>query len=110
MKHDSPVRVAWEGTLFVHHSLALVNRELCLRLARRPGFELSLVPYEPDRIDVDEDPRFRLLKDLERRPLDGVAVHVRHQWPLNLHPPKQGRWVIVQPWEFGSIPRSCTRR
>jgi glycosyltransferase involved in cell wall biosynthesis len=106
MKHDSPIRVAWEGTQLVHHSLALVNRELCLRLARRPGFELSLVPYEPDRIGVDEDPRFRLLKDLERRPLDGVDVHVRHQWPLNLHPPKQGRWVIVQPWEFGSIPRS----
>jgi glycosyltransferase involved in cell wall biosynthesis/GT2 family glycosyltransferase len=33
-------------------------------------------------------------------------VHVRHQWPPNLKPPGRGKWVLMQPWEFGSLPKS----
>ena len=35
-----------------------------------------------------------------------IAAHVRHQWPPHFFPPPDGHWVIVQPWEFGSLPRS----
>ncbi len=34
-----------------------------------------------------------------------AAVHVRHQWPPNFTLPGQGRRVIFQHWEFGSLPR-----
>ena len=33
-------------------------------------------------------------------------MHVRHQWPPKLEPPPQGRWVLMQPWEFGSLPKA----
>src|SRR5262249_11258825 len=33
-------------------------------------------------------------------------VHVRHRWPPRLDPPAQGRWVLMQPWEFGSLPNA----
>jgi len=35
-----------------------------------------------------------------------VDVHVRHQWPPQFTPPPAGPLVIMQHWEFGSLPRS----
>ncbi|MBI4658801.1 MAG: glycosyltransferase [Verrucomicrobia bacterium] len=97
--------VVWEGSQFVHHSLALINRELCLKLIEA-GHELSILPYEPDQFGADIDSRFDGLARRFRISLSRPAdVHVRHQWPLNPHPPGEGRWVIIQPWEFGSIPQ-----
>ena len=34
-----------------------------------------------------------------------AQVHVRHQWPPASQPPATGKWVLMQPWEFGSLPK-----
>jgi glycosyltransferase involved in cell wall biosynthesis len=97
--------VVWEGSQFVQHSLALVNRELCLQLIEQ-GCDLSLIPYEADQFGPEEDPRFPRLAERTRAALSAPAtVHVRHQWPPCFDPPVQGAWVMIQPWEFGTIPR-----
>lgn len=97
--------IRWEGSQFVHHSLAHVNREMCLRLAKA-GHDLSVVPFEPDQFGPDGDPDLSLLAQLHGAPLEGPSqIHVRHQWPPNLVAPAQGKWVVVQPWEFGSPPK-----
>ena len=31
-------------------------------------------------------------------------ITVSHNWPPDFIPPKSGYWVVIQPWEFGSIP------
>lgn len=98
--------VRWEGSQFVYHSLAHVNRQLCLGLLRTGRVNLSLVPYEPDRFDGNAEPGFRSLAACINRPLGGPAqVHVRHQWPPRFDPPEEGAWVIIQPWEYGGIPQ-----
>ena len=96
--------IKWEGSQFVHHSLALVNREICLRLIDS-GHELDIIPYEKDQFGPEADPRFgkiagRVNGALSRRP----DVHVRHQWPPDFTPPPEGHWVMIQPWEFGRLP------
>ncbi len=96
--------VRWEGSQFVHHSLAVINRNVCSRLIAA-GYPVSIIPYEPDEFKPEGD----ALKALAMRvqaPLDHVDVHVRHQWPPDLSPPDRGKWVVIQPWEFGSLPRS----
>jgi glycosyltransferase involved in cell wall biosynthesis/tetratricopeptide (TPR) repeat protein/GT2 family glycosyltransferase len=100
--------VRWEGSQLVNHSLALVNRELCIELARRQDIELSLIPYEPHEFGPEADPeRFGLIEERLRKPLSGAAdFHVRHQWPPNFTPPPEGHWIIIQPWEFGALPKS----
>ncbi|SPF48657.1 hypothetical protein SBDP1_760033 [Syntrophobacter sp. SbD1] len=100
-------RIAWEGTQLVSHSLALINRELCLQLIDS-GYELSIIPgKEVDNISPDSDPRFNKIVERTRKPLSGSTdVHVRHHWPPNFDPPPQGHWVIIQPWEYGRIPQS----
>ena len=40
-----------------------------------------------------------------RAPPRPAAVEVRHQWPPLFDDPGLGRLVLIQPWEFGSIPR-----
>ncbi len=98
--------IRWEGSQFVTHSLALVNRELCIRLTQDPDIDLSIIPYEPHQFGPDTDPRFEHIVRHLNRPLSRPAdVHVRHQWPPNFTPPPEGHWVIIQPWEFGSLPK-----
>ena len=103
---QEPLAVVWAGEQAALHSLALVNRELCLRLVRR-GHELSLQP--PDAATDPAVPQVPLPADLAqrlRRPLArAVEVTVQHAWPPRFEPPPSGHWVLMQPWEFGSLPR-----
>ena len=98
--------VVWEGSQFVGHSLALVNRELCLQLIDA-GYPVSIVPYEQDEFGVEADPRFAALAERVNAALpEPAAVHVRHQWPPDFTPPAEGHWVMIQPWEFGALPKA----
>lgn len=98
----------WEGSFFVHSSLAHVNRELVLALLGSGRCELGLIPFEPHQFGVEEDPeRFAALAERLERPLSGeVDFHIRHRWPPDFSRPAAGRLVLIQPWEFGRIPQS----
>jgi len=98
--------VAWEGDFEGLHSLALVSRAICRGQLER-GVDLGLIQVESgpdgDRVALDACLSARLGK----KPAGGQAqVHVRHQWPPRLEPPAQGRWVLMQPWEYGSLPKA----
>lgn len=100
-----PLAVRWEGAQFVRHSLAHVNRELCLGLLDTGRVELSLVPTEPAHFPPGEEARFAALAARAFRPLSRPAdVHVRHFFPPRLHPPDEGHFVLIQPWEYGYLP------
>ena len=54
MQDERSIAIRWEGAFFSWHSLAHVNRELCLALLATGQVELSVVPTErevplPDR-------------------------------------------------------------
>jgi glycosyltransferase involved in cell wall biosynthesis len=88
----SRVAVRWVGDQSTASSLSTINREVGERL-RAAHPELAL----------------------ERRATDGPLadaptphapeVEVRHQWPPDLTRPAGGRLAVIQPWEFGSLPR-----
>jgi glycosyltransferase involved in cell wall biosynthesis/Flp pilus assembly protein TadD len=103
---EAPLQIIWEGSQFNHHSFALINREICLRLINE-GIEISLLPYEKDEFNPDTDPAFATLAArIGARLSHDTDVHVRHRWPPDFSPPNSGHWVIIQPWEFGSLPKS----
>lgn len=102
---DTRVKVAWEGSQFVYHSLAHVNRQLCVRLISDPNINLGVLPYERDQFDPRQDmPSMIPLLQAVKRRFESTDVHVRHQWPPNFKPPLSGAWVMIQPWEFGGVP------
>ncbi|MBC8462006.1 MAG: glycosyltransferase family 4 protein, partial [Deltaproteobacteria bacterium] len=103
-----PMTIIWEGSQFVYHSLALVNRELCIALAQSPKCELSIIPYEQHQFGVEGNTeRFGLIAERLNKPLSRVAdFHIRHQWPPKFEPPGEGYWILMQPWEYGSMPKA----
>ncbi len=103
----APATVVWEGTQFAYHSLALINREVCSQLLDRRGLELSIEPYEPAQFSSGGDAKLVALEAAHRRQGGSPAqVHVRHMWPPKFEPPGSGAWVLMQPWEYGCIPRT----
>ncbi len=98
--------VAWEGAVEEVQSLALVNREICLRLLAR-GHEVSVLP-QPSHAELGA-PALEALPALAERfhaPLSRPCdAHVRHRWPPDFAAPPAGHFVLIQPWEFGSLPR-----
>ncbi len=98
-----PVGVLWEGSFFVHHSLANINYELVCAMAGM-DVDLGLIPYEAHQFDESVDARYRAITErLHRQPAQ-VHCHVRHHWPPNFERPARGAFVLIQPWEFGSLP------
>jgi glycosyltransferase involved in cell wall biosynthesis len=99
------VPVRWEGSQFVYHSLAHVNRELCRDLIASGAVDLEVIPYEPHQFNPDPHLPLRPVAQRIGRALpEPAAVHVRHQWPPRFDPPAEGAWVMIQPWEFGGLP------
>jgi len=105
IKREYKPKIIWEGSQFVYHSLALINREQCLRLMKS-DYELSVIPYEKDQFIPDADDEFFGLTKLFNKNIGYADIHVRHQWPPNLTPPEKGKWVVIQPWEFGYLPKN----
>jgi glycosyltransferase involved in cell wall biosynthesis len=78
--------VRWVGDHGHNTSLSIINRHACDAL---DGVER--VDREGRRLDP---------------PLPHAAdVEVRHQWPPDLSPAASGRLAVIQPWEFGAVPR-----
>nr|WP_320133034.1 glycosyltransferase [uncultured Holophaga sp.] len=100
LEPGEPIPVVWEGAILAAHSLAGVNRTLVQGLMEGGQVALSLVLPEEEAGG----------HSLERCDLGRPAkVHVRHQWPPSFVPPREGAWVMVQPWEFGGIPEDWVR-
>lgn len=101
--------VVWHGSFFVHHSLALVNRELSLAMLADPAFagrfDLGIQPYEPDTFSPETESRFAALAALQNRLPDDPMVTIRHRWPPDFTRTETGKLVLIQPWEFGSLPK-----
>lgn len=101
--HGAARGIIWEGDQLSMHSLSLVNRTLCSKLIER-GHDLAIKPT--DRAETQCLTAPGPLAERFGRSLGApVHAHVRHQWPPKFDPPAAGHWVIIQPWEFGSLPK-----
>jgi tetratricopeptide (TPR) repeat protein len=101
-----PLHIVWEGAFLARHSLALVNRELVTALHRlAPEWQFYLVPHPTDDGVLRGAPRWRFIEERMRRLPSHVDVWIRHHWPPNWQRPNAEHFVVIQPWEFGSIPK-----
>ncbi|HTR40267.1 MAG TPA: glycosyltransferase [Pseudomonadales bacterium] len=98
-------RIAWEGSFLDYGSLSHINRELTSRLAGN----LSLTCVGPNRLSPSakaDKAMQQCAKKLAAKAPANTAVTVRHQWPPNWSKPSSGLLVVIQPWEYGSLPKA----
>jgi glycosyltransferase involved in cell wall biosynthesis/tetratricopeptide (TPR) repeat protein len=92
--------------MLAQHSLGHVNRQLTRRLAGM-GCGVSLLDVPSPAPLIEEGPLLDFVRAHLDRPLVRPAdVTVWLAWPLDPSQPREGRWVIMQPWEYSSIPRA----
>lgn len=87
-RRPAPPTLVWEGDFSSTHSFARVNRELT-RALERAGVRVT--PIEPGGKAAS--------------PPASPPLWVRHRWPPVFDPPPAGRFAVIQPWEYGSVPR-----
>ncbi|HYG22023.1 MAG TPA: glycosyltransferase family 29 protein [Verrucomicrobiae bacterium] len=104
-RNAAGIQVDWVGTFFDHGSLSHVNREFTKQLAAQAGVQLARV--QSDQMDPTSLPinRRNLAKDVSLKLSADAAITVRHAWPPTWNRPKHGKFVVIQPWEFGSLPK-----
>ncbi|MFC4800026.1 glycosyltransferase [Neobacillus sp. GCM10023253] len=103
VKKDS-LKINWIGPQFAGHSLAIVNRNICSLLNKEHFNIRKKVPDEeiPLALSVREEQS----KIGELLPFPESDFTVVHQWPPVWDIPKSKKWICMQPWEFGAIPRT----
>lgn len=82
------ITVHWEGPQFENHSIAKVNRKICSELAANPELDLKIVTAENSHPSIEQ-----------------ADLTISHQWPPNWSDPESKYWIVMQPWEFGAIPK-----
>lgn len=93
-----------EGTIFSSSSLSKVNQEIALKLIKKTVHSLYLKPLDSQQqssLDITNHFSTHVIQDEP----SNIDFHIRHQWPPNFNAPKKGKWVIIQPWEYGYIPK-----
>jgi len=106
--HSPQLNIVWEGSQFVWHSLALINREHCSNLIDSGVANVTIIPYEPDAFSPDNNEKYQKIKANDIRFKPDVAeeisrlpyIWIRHQWPPKNELPKGAKWIVMQPWEF----------
>ena len=98
--------VSWEGSFLDLGSLSHVNRELTDQLAADKRFSVACVGANaiPASMRNDSDWKKRA-KKLFAEPTGKASITVRHQWPPDWSRPTSGALVVIQPWEFGLLPK-----
>jgi glycosyltransferase involved in cell wall biosynthesis/Tfp pilus assembly protein PilF len=111
MLEACPTSIALEGSFLDFGSLSHVNRELTQQLAKQPGVSLTCVAKN---VVPPELAQHHALVETARRlkypAPKNAQVTIRHAWPPNWERPASGKWVLIQPWEFGVLPEEWVQR
>lgn len=110
-ENKTGLNIVWEGSQFIYHSLALINREHCHNIIQSGVANVTIIPYENDTFSPEGNAKYMLLKENDIRfkeevPKDIAAkpyVWIRHQWPPKFDAPQGAKWIIMQPWEYSRL-------
>ncbi|HEV2454238.1 MAG TPA: glycosyltransferase [Verrucomicrobiae bacterium] len=93
------VVVSWEGSFLDYGSLSHVNRELVGLLQGASDLEIHRLPTDQNSRPTETDEQ-----------TGTPDITVRHAWPPNWARPVSGKLAVIQPWEFGSLPRQWVKQ
>ncbi|MEI6568495.1 MAG: glycosyltransferase, partial [Verrucomicrobiota bacterium] len=99
------LRLTWQGSFLDFGSLSHVNREFTKQLAFHANVRSTRVGDSTLSEGCAAVPELKALAgSLASAPAAGAQITVRHAWPPDWSAVKQGALVVIQPWEYGSLP------
>lgn len=103
--------VTWEGSQFFFNSLAVINRELELKMLATNKYNLALIPqdYHKEESFKNYDYYELLKSNFNKIHLRKTEFYIRHSLPSNFSAPKNGYYIIIIPWEMGLLPQVITQ-
>lgn len=102
---EAQIRLIWEGEFFAGHSFANINEQLTRLLFGDDEIAAAIErKIHNPASDRDCQELGLYASHMNRVFEDGAQVVVRHAFPPNWDPPQSGRWIHIQPWEFGHLP------
>jgi len=103
------ISVNWEGSFLDFGSLSHVNRELTRALADSENVRLQCVNSPATKNDVTPKALKQFASTLAKKSPADPQITIRHAWPPNWQRPASGKLVVIQPWEFGSLPEEWVK-
>ena len=105
VRNDSLTTLAIDGSFLDLGSLSSVNRALLQALDAEPSIRAGGVCRTAAPVGVALPPEVQcIMRRVFRNAPLTTEITVRHEWPPRWDKPQRGAWVLIQPWEFGSIP------
>ncbi len=100
--------ITWEGSQFFYNSLAVINRELEIKLIESADYELAILPKDYYKeVSFENYPFYNVLKSqFNKILLYKNDFYIRHTIPANFSSPEDGYYIIIIPWEFGTLQKS----
>ncbi|MBC8097052.1 MAG: glycosyltransferase, partial [Akkermansiaceae bacterium] len=98
--------ISWEGSFLDFGSLSHVNREFTNQIEHLPRINLSRVSEQKTAPEALAE----FAKKISSHAPANVEITIRHAWPPNWKRPTQGKLVVIQPWEFGSLPEDWVKQ
>jgi glycosyltransferase involved in cell wall biosynthesis/thioredoxin-like negative regulator of GroEL len=101
---NTTLTLSLEGSFLDLGSLSHVNRSLIHGLNQEPRFRAVAVSTDAASAKSASPDLKGWAQRVQRRSPSDTAITLRHAWPPDWRRPEHGAWVLIQPWEFGSIP------
>ena len=101
---NATLTLSLEGSFLDLGSLSHVNRSLIQGLNQEPRFRAIAVSTDAASAKSASPDLKGWAQRVQRRSPSDTAITLRHAWPPDWRRPEHGAWVLIQPWEFGSIP------
>ncbi len=102
----TPVIIDWIGSFLDYGSLSHVNRALTTALKALPDLRVNCVSNGAAPARGFE----ALASELFRSASSDATVTIRHAWPPAWRRPARGKLLVIQPWEFGTLPQAWVRQ
>ena len=103
---ESQIRLTWEGEFFAAHSFSNINEQLVDLFLDDDRFAIKLERHVHNPTFDNKNPRSRIFDSFMHREFEaGPDIVVRHAYPPIWSHPTSGRWIHIQPWEFGHLPK-----
>lgn len=106
-----PVVVSLEGSYLDFGSLSNVNRALVNGLSEEKSVRIVATAFSGPTQGAGRPAELQAFakRVVQKSPAD-TEVTVRHEWPPRWDRPARGAWVLMQPWEFGSLPEAWVQQ